>query len=72
MSPFNKTWLVSCLLLASALGACSDLVSVDRTKIPDELYDIPEPSMMDAGSGGGKGGVDAGDQEDAGSEDDAG
>ncbi|HET8935214.1 MAG TPA: hypothetical protein VFN67_17320 [Polyangiales bacterium] len=47
MSPSNKTLLVVFLVLASALGACSSLVTVDRTKVKDPLFEVPKP---DAGS----------------------
>jgi hypothetical protein len=43
----NKTLLVVSLLLAGALSACSSLVSVDRTKIHDAMFDVPKP---DAGT----------------------
>ena len=48
MSASNKSWLAVCLLLAAALSSCSSLVSVDRTKIHDQLFDVP-----DAGKDGG-------------------
>lgn len=47
MSATNKTLLLVCLLLAGAMSACSSLVTVDRTKVPDEMFVMPEP---DAGS----------------------
>lgn len=47
MSGSNKTLLVVLLLLASAFSACSSLVTVDRTKVKDPLFEIPKP---DAGS----------------------
>jgi hypothetical protein len=35
------------LLLATTFGACSSLVTADRSKIPDELFDVPK---SDAGT----------------------
>jgi hypothetical protein len=45
MTASNKTLLVVSLLLASALSvsACSSLVTVDRSKVPDEMYVMPKP-----------------------------
>jgi hypothetical protein len=57
MTASNKPWLAVCLVLASALSACSSLVTVDRTKIDDEQFEVPEPPPPDAGTG---------DEEDAG------
>ena len=50
MTASNKSWLAVGLLLAGALGACSNLVAVDRSKVDDELFDVPEPPPPDAGS----------------------
>ena len=47
MSPSYKPWLALCLLLATTFGACSSLVTADRSKIPDELFDVPK---SDAGT----------------------
>ena len=49
MTASNKTWLAVGLLLAGALSACSSVVSVDRSKVDDKQFDVPEPPP-DAGS----------------------
>jgi hypothetical protein len=51
MTASNKTWLAVCLVLAGALSACSSLVTVDRSKVEDEQYEVPEPPPPDAGPG---------------------
>jgi uncharacterized protein YceK len=48
MTASNKSWLALCLLLLAAVSGCSSLVSVDRTKIKDTLFEVP-----DAGADGG-------------------
>jgi hypothetical protein len=50
MTAFNKSWLAVSLLLAGALGACSSVVSVDRSKVDDEQFKVPDPPAPDAGS----------------------
>lgn len=50
MTASNKSWLAVVLLLAGALSACSSLVTVDRTDIPDEMYVMPDPPVPDAGT----------------------
>ena len=50
MTASNKTWLAVGFLLAGALSACSSIVSVDRSKIDDEQFDVPEPPPLDAGA----------------------
>ena len=50
MTASNKTWLAVGLLLAGALSACSSIVSVDRSKVDDEQFNVPEPPPPDAGS----------------------
>jgi hypothetical protein len=50
MTAFNKSWLAVGLLLAGALGACSSIVSVDRSKVDDDLYEVPPPPPPDAGA----------------------
>lgn len=71
----KHTLTVTALILAFATSACSSIVSVDRSKIHDPQFDIP-----DASSAGGSGGAAAGaggaggksSEEDAGKEEDAG
>lgn len=50
MTASNKSWLAVGLLLAGALSACSSLVAVDRTKIQDDMFVMPEPPVPDAGA----------------------
>jgi hypothetical protein len=50
MTASNKSWLAVGLLLASALGACSSIVSVDRSKVDDPQYEVPPPPPPDAGA----------------------
>jgi|GEM_PF-5003051 hypothetical protein len=50
MTASNKSWLAVGILLAGALGACSSIVTVDRSKVDDELYEVPPPPPPDAGS----------------------
>ncbi|HTU59528.1 MAG TPA: hypothetical protein VMF89_13855 [Polyangiales bacterium] len=50
MTAFNKSWLAVGLLLAGALGACSSIVSVDRSKVDDKQYEVPPLPAPDAGS----------------------
>jgi hypothetical protein len=50
MTASNKTWLAVSLVLASALSACSSLVTVDRSKVDDEQFVVPDPPPPDAGS----------------------
>jgi hypothetical protein len=64
----KHTLIVTTLLLAFGSSACSSIVSVDRSKIHDTLFDVPDASAAgshDAATGG------KGNEEDAG-EDDAG
>lgn len=52
MSSTKPTWLALCIIVSSGLSACSNLVSVDRRKIPDELYEVPkhpDAGMKDSG-----------------------
>jgi hypothetical protein len=53
-------------------AACSELAAVDRTKIPDDLFERPKPDAGGAGSSGGGAGGGAGSDADAGPEEDAG
>lgn len=48
MSASNKSWLALVLLLVAAMSGCSSLVNIDRTKIHDDLFTVP-----DAGRDGG-------------------
>ena len=50
MTASYKSWLAVGLLLMGALSACSSIVSVDRSKVDDEQFNVPEPP--DAGQNG--------------------
>jgi hypothetical protein len=51
----KHTLTVIALILAVGSSACSSIVSVDRSKIHDTLFDVPDASAVgrpDAASGG--------------------
>lgn len=50
MTASNNPWLAVCLVLAGALSACSSIVTVDRSKVDDEQFNVPEPPPPDAGA----------------------
>jgi hypothetical protein len=58
------------LSFAASLTACSSIASVDRSKIHDPLFDIPDAAAAGATGSAGAGGASA--SEDAGAADDAG
>lgn len=73
----KHTLTVIALILAFGTSACSALVSVDRSKIHDTQFDIPDASSADAaGAAGGKAGAGGAggktSEEDAGAQEDAG
>jgi hypothetical protein len=54
MSAFNQSWLALCLLLVAALGGCSSVASVDRSKITpnDPLFQVPDAGSEDGEDAG--------------------